>query len=121
MLSNLDGIIFYAHDLDKTVNFYQQMGVPLVLQQLGETPDFYTAELESGISIIIDAVTPDDNQPDYAAGATQISFTVKDLDAAIARAEGLGAKLHAPKLQTHYGMRAILADPDHRLIELVEK
>ena len=121
MLRNLDGIIFYAHDLDTTVKFYQDMGLPLVLQQLGETPPFYTAQLDSGISLIVDAVTPDDDQPEYAAGATQISFRVEDLDTAIERALDKGAQLHAPKLQTHYGTRAILEDPDKRLIELVEK
>ena len=61
-------------------------------------------------------------QPDGEEGLQQVSygFGVGDVDAALARFEGAGAKVLRGVADESYGRKATLEDPDGRVFEIVQ-
>jgi len=58
--------------------------------------------------------------PDADFGLVALSFSVDDIDAAVARFEAAGAKVLRGVADEAFGRRAVLEDPDGRTIEIVQ-
>ncbi|MEO7995024.1 MAG: VOC family protein [bacterium] len=100
-----------------TRSFYEAVGMTFRETNDSDGALAWVSELGSSMFIILEA-TPGDAPPRLAGGATAIGLLVDDVDAACSRARTGGARVLFPPHEAPAGRRAILADPDGRMVEL---
>jgi lactoylglutathione lyase len=115
----LNLIVLRASDVDKTLKFYEAVGISFVQEQHVSGPIHYSCEMDS----IIIEIYP--GQPGTApdrknGGSTTLGFRVVALDSILAAVQHMGAKLLTNPKDSPWGRRAVVEDPDGRAIELNE-
>jgi lactoylglutathione lyase len=106
-----------AADLDRTLTFYQKIGLEFAREQHGNGPVHFSCELAGTVIEIYpgkSATAPDRK----AGGATMIGFQVANVDELVrALANSSEVIITAPQ-DSAWGRRAVIQDPDGRAVEL---
>lgn len=127
-VEDLGSLILFAADVERTAAFYRALGVALESEQHGDGPVHHTCALGSTHFAVFaargDGPAQDDGAParDHrAAGAQFFGLTVSDLDATFHAAHALGAEVVQEPRSYSWGRRALVRDPDGRVVELFER
>ena len=102
-----------------TLAFYRAIGCEFAEEKHGDGPVHHSCEMGG----IVFEIYPGENGAAVnrrQAGATMLSFTVPSLNPILSRLTEAGAEILAPAKQTAWGLRAIVADPDGRAVNIAE-
>jgi lactoylglutathione lyase len=118
---HINAIVLTTRDLPLAVTFYRALGVPLEDEHHEDGPQHYACEME-GVHFALYAAKRESPSlpPRGATGATLVGFAVHDLEATLTTLTALGAVTEVAPETVPWGRRAIVLDPDGRLVELNE-
>ncbi len=115
---SLDALVLFTRDLEAAVRFYRAIGLSLEEERHDDGPVHYACEL-GGVHVAVYGAHGAGVAPARRhAGASQVGFTVDDLDRAVAAGRSVGAPVLVEREQMPWGDRALLGDPDGRTVEL---
>ncbi len=124
-MSEFGAYVMHAADVERTAAFYAALGLPLVPEQHGDGPVHHVCQLGSTHLAIFAAATPDGSAvtaPGHReAGGSFTGFAVDDLHAVLERLDGLGSPIVEPLSKRSWGERALVRDPDGRVVELFQR
>lgn len=124
-IDELASVILFAADVERTAAFYRAIGLPLTLERHGNGPVHHTCSLgPTHVAIFgaqADATATGEPAPHRSPGAQFFGLTVRDLDRALAAATGTGATVEQEPQDKPWGRRALVRDPDGRVVELFQR
>ncbi len=121
---DVGSIVLFAEDVEATARFYRALGLPLASEQHGDGPVHYKCTLgPTHFAIFVGTPgAPKVPAPDHRlAGGQFFGLTVASLDAAFAGAKSHGASVVQEPRDYPWGKRALVRDPDERVVELFER
>ena len=108
-------VVLRVADIDRAATFYRLLGFEFVKHAHGNGPQHYAAERDGFVFEVYPA-TPAQG----VSSTTRIGFVVDNVDDAASKLGSFeGAKLVSPPMDSEWGRRAVVADPDGHRIELV--
>jgi len=119
MITGIGSIILFSGDPQTCVAFYQRLGLPLVAEDHGEGPVHYAADI-AGCHFAVFPSKPGQAPPHKSGGSHFVGLTVDNLEPTVERAQTFGAPLVEPIRTFPWGRRALVRDPDGRVVELFE-
>ena len=120
MAVRLGALVLFTSSLEATVDFYRAMGIDLTEENHGDGVLYFAAELDgchfavfpaSGIS-----TSPGLGEP----GCSFAGIAVHSVHAILEHVRSLGAPVLEEPTQYPWGIRAVVADPDGRPVEIFE-
>ncbi|MEX2029568.1 MAG: VOC family protein [Anaerolineales bacterium] len=119
-VSDVGALIVFTHKLEAVVEFYSAIGVPLELERHGDGPAHYACEL--GRTHIAVFRSGPGEAPEFRSGGSSFAgFTVNSLEAALDAAKSVKAEVIQQPTQYPWGWRALVKDPDGRVVELFQR
>jgi predicted enzyme related to lactoylglutathione lyase len=118
-MTQLSLMVLRAADAARTRRFYEALGLTFTPEQHENGVLHYACELGGTVIEIYPgkaASPPDAN----SAGATMIGLRVADLDRAYVTVTTQGAKSRRAPADSSLGRRAVVEDPDGRVVELTQ-
>ena len=133
-VQGVGSLILFCADLDACAAFYRRLGVALVEEDHGQGPVHWAADLggthfalfpgQPGPASPLGTPNPASPlgpaPPHKASGSQFFGLTVLDVEATLARALTAGAPLVEEARSFPWGRRALVQDPDGRVVELFE-
>ena len=104
---------------EATLAFYRALGCEFAGEKHGDGPLHHSCKMAGTVFEIYpgeDGAAVNRRQ----AGATMLGFTVPSLNPILSRLTATGAEILTPAKQTAWGLRAIVADPDGRAVNIAE-
>jgi lactoylglutathione lyase len=99
----------------RAVEFYSLLGLRFTQHRHGNGPEHFAAELGSSVFELYPLA------PNVASTlGTRIGFRIPSLEAVIAALGDYPAAVHSPPKMSPWGLRAVVADPDGHLVELIQ-
>lgn len=114
LVPTLNLIVIRFGNLEKASRFYEALGIQLQPEQHGNGPPHFSAKFGE----VVFELHPLGNLP--ITIATRLGFRVASVDATIAVAQDSGGALVSAAVQTDWGYRAVIADPEGHRIELTQ-
>ncbi len=116
-IRSLDALILYSEDLNKSVEFYRKLGLPMEAEDHGDGPVHYACELNNAHVAIFEA-KPGQALKRGSGGAMLFGLQVDSLEETLGFAVAAGATILIPRQNVPWGERAVIEDPDGRPVEL---
>lgn len=116
---SLSLLVLRSAKADETLAFYRTLGCEFVQEQHGNGPLHHSCNLGATIFEIYPGEagsTVNRNQ----AGAAMLGFTVANLDSTLERLIHAGVEVLTPAKNTQWRLRATVADPDGRAVNIAE-
>ena len=112
----LNLVVLRSLDMTKAAEFYSRLGLCFTRHQHGKGPEHFAAELDGGVFELYPA------SPDGPSTlGTRVGFSVPSLDAVIAALGDFPGAIVSPSKDSQWGRRAVVADPDGHLVELLQQ
>ncbi|QDU86611.1 Glyoxalase-like domain protein [Planctomycetes bacterium Pla163] len=124
MAAELGSLILFSERVEALAAFYRALGLPLEPERHGDGPVHHTCSLGPTHFAIFAARSASSVEPaaDHrGAGAQFLGLTVDDLGAAFAVSREHGAEVVQEPKSYPWGRRALVRDPDGRVVELFER
>ena len=124
MIQDLGALILFTASLERTVAFYRAIGAPLEEEKHDEEgPLHYACELGSTHLAIhaVDAAKGGRAAEWRSGGSSYFGFAVDSLADAVEAARALNARVLQEPEDFPWGPRALVEDPDGRVVELFER
>ena len=105
-------LVVYSDDLERASRFYRVLGLDLVAEQHGKGPRHFSCQVGPTLFEL------------YPAGERQTSGTlrfglaVSDVDSVVSIAAEHGGSIVTAAVDSPWGRRAVVADPDGNRVEL---
>ncbi len=118
--ATVGAVILFTGRLAEVVRFYRAAGVPLESEQHDEGPAHYACDLgETHFAVIESGVGA---APAYRSGGScYVGLAVPSVRAAVEAARAAGATILQEPEPYPWGLRALVVDPDGRVLELFER
>ena len=108
-------VVIYSTQLETIRAFYELLGMTFARERHGRGPEHFAAQLGELVFEIYPA--PTDDPP---ANSVRLGFAVASLDRLVETLVEAGGKLISEPLDSPWGRRAVVADPEGRRLELME-
>lgn len=108
----LNLVVLRCRDLEASVAFYQRLGLTFIKHRHGKGPEHYSADLNGTVFELYPLVSND-----TSTRGTRIGFRVTSVDSILATLDDPSA-IHSPAMDSEWGRRAVIIDPDGHRIEL---
>ncbi len=116
MIAVLNLVVLRVADLELAAEFYEALGLIFNRHSHGTGPEHLACNQGSFVFELYPAT---EKQP--VSTSTRIGFSVSLLDEVVDRLTTIpGAMLVSPALDSEWGRRAVMADPDGHRVELIE-
>jgi predicted enzyme related to lactoylglutathione lyase len=111
----LNLVVIRSGDLERAARFYRALGIPLEREQHGPGPEHLAGRAGAVVLEIYPA--------GESAGAEgiRLGFRVVSLAATLAAVQEAGGIVTSPPHESAWGLRAVVADPDGRRVELIQE
>ncbi len=120
MIQDVGALILFSNQLPAVVRFYRAIGLALEPERHEEGPVHYVSELGPTHFAVFEG--PPGEAPEFrAGGSTFAGFAVDSLEEAMTGAKSVGARVVQEPAEYPWGMRALVVDPDGRVIELFQR
>jgi predicted enzyme related to lactoylglutathione lyase len=107
-------LVLKTYSLDNLKDFYAALGITFVEEKHGEGPTHYAGF----VGDLVLELYPLPASAGPADASTRLGFEVPDLDAAVRSLEASGAVVVRGPGETEWGRRAVVRDPDGRMVEV---
>jgi predicted enzyme related to lactoylglutathione lyase len=114
---SLSLLVLRAADAARTRRFYEALGLTFSVEQHDTGALHYATLLGDTVLEIYPGRGARPIEAE-ASGATMLGLHVSDLDAAVAAAIALGAKVRRAPSASSVGRRAVIEDPDGHVVQL---
>lgn len=108
-------VVLRSADTDKSIAFYQHLGLKFKAHQHGSGEPHFAAEMKHGVF----EVYPSNKEFPVTRG-TRIGFTVKSIDDILKKFDDSPKTICVQPKDSQWGRRAVLIDPDGHKVELLE-
>ena len=108
-------VVIYSPNPETICAFYERLGMRFARERHGRGPEHFAAQLGELVFEIYPL--PADDSP---ANSVRLGFAVAALDKLLETLLDAGGKLITEPLDSPWGRRAVMADPEGRRLELVE-
>lgn len=119
----IGALVLFAENLDRTVEFYRLLGVPLVVDDHGdddEGPLHYACDL-GGCHFAVFPGEGETTAPGFRkAGASFPGIVVESVTDVMDAVRGFGAAVIQEPSPYPWGVRAVVTDPDGRPVEVYQ-
>jgi lactoylglutathione lyase len=105
--------------MDEALAFYRALGCEFVREQHGNGPVHHSCSVGPMVFEIYPGEAGQAVNRNQA-GATMLGFTVPNLDSILGRLADAGIEVLTPAKKTQWGVRATVADPDGRAVNIAE-
>ena len=120
MIRDVGALILFSHRMEAAVRFYRAIGLDLEVEQHEEGPLHYVSQVGPTHFAIFEATEGD--APEFrSGGSTFPGFSVDSLENAVEGARADGAPVIQEPEEYPWGLRALVEDPDGRVIELFQR
>jgi predicted enzyme related to lactoylglutathione lyase len=113
---HLNLLVLKTPNVERLVTFYAALGITFAEERHGTGPAHHAGRV--GPTLLEVYLLPADAAPD---STTRLGFAVEDVDATVERLRHLGATVRSEPKRTPFGYRAVVADPDGRAVEVVDR
>jgi lactoylglutathione lyase len=115
-------LVLYSAQLDQTLAFYKTLGLAFVEEKHGAGPLHYACDTGEMVIEIYPASPASNNEtvPAKSTGAVMLGFGVASVDVTLGLLAELGITPKSPPINTAWGRRCVVVDPDGRPIEISE-
>lgn len=120
MVQEVGALILFTGEIERTVAFYREIGVPLAEEQHEDAPVHYACDV-GGVHMAIHEVGPGRAPQWRSGGSDYFGFAVASLTETVAAARRIGARIRQEPEEYPWGPRALVEDPDGRVVELFER
>lgn len=121
-MGSVGAVILFSEKLEETLEFYRALGLDLNERASPENGEsFFATEAANIYFAIYPADEPGISTDRHQGGATQLVFTVPDLEAAVSHLQDFGGELEIAPEEAPWGLRAVVTDPEHRPVELMQQ
>lgn len=104
--------------MDATLGLYRTLGLTFTQEQHDTGPIHHSCDMGGTVLEIYPG--NEGGAPDrMAGGATSLGFRVPSVDAVLLALKQLGTPVITPPKDSHWGRRAVVADPDGRAVEIL--
>jgi hypothetical protein len=110
-------LVLKTRQLDVVRNFYAALGIAFMKEQHGKGPVHYAGQL-GDLTLEIYPLTEESAAAD---ATTRLGFAVGSLTKIVESLKSAGAPVVSLPQQTAWGLRAVVRDPDGRMIELYQR
>ena len=118
----MGALVLWAGDLDAAVRFYRALGVPLEAEQHGPADPVHFASELSGCHFAVFAADAPGRAPGLTrAGCSLVGLAVESVEVTLRAARDAGAPVLQEPEMYPWGLRAVVADPDGRPVELFQR
>jgi predicted enzyme related to lactoylglutathione lyase len=118
MATHLGALVLTTNRVAETLAFYRTIGLPLREEDHGDGVVDWACEV-GGVHIAVFGTDAGGQAPGYhAAGSTFSGFVVSDVEAVLADLRALGSVVLQEPTEMPWGVRAVVADPDGRPVEI---
>jgi catechol 2,3-dioxygenase-like lactoylglutathione lyase family enzyme len=108
-------LVLKTRGLEKLKHFYTALGIRFTAEQHGKGPGHYAGQVGD---LVLELYPLEDTRA--ADATTRLGLVVADLDAVVrSLATEEGVLVSQPR-QTAWGLRAVVRDPDGRMVELYQ-
>jgi lactoylglutathione lyase len=111
----LNLIVIRSIDLEKSVKFYQMIGLDFVKHRHGNGLE----HLSSQIGQLTFEIYPQIANADTTKG-TRLGFQVINLDSIVFKLQQEGVSIVVKPTESEWGRRAVVLDPDGHRVELIQ-
>ncbi len=111
----LNLVVLRSPDIVRAAAFYSRLGLQFSQHRHGRGPEHFAAEL-SGSVFELYPVAP--NGPSTLG--TRVGFRVPSVDAALTALADYPSAVVTPPVDSEWGRRAVVADPDGHRVELLQ-
>ncbi len=117
-------MVLFAADLERTVDFYRLLGIPLEHERHEDGPA-HAASKVGAVHVAVyqaEPARPAGPVPGFRqTGSTFTGFYVDSLDDTVAALAGWGAPVLTAHEVRPWGCRAVVTDPDGRAVEINQR
>jgi len=110
-------IVLKTRQLDTLRKFYTSLGINLIEEKHGKGPVHYAGRIDDTVMEVY-SLSEKDTQPD---ATTRLGFTVEKLEEVMEALKLLGTCIVTEPQVTEWGYRAVVKDPDGRVIEIYQR
>lgn len=114
-IPQLNLLVLRSLDLNRTCDFYSLLGLQFLQEQHGQGPIHMASESAGLVIEIYPAQTV--AQVD---STTRLGFHIGDVAAVVASVRDYGCEIPSEPRKSQWGLRAVVKDPDGRMVELVQ-
>lgn len=111
----LNIVVIRSSNIEQAAVFYQRLGLSFVKHQHGNGLEHFASEV-GGVTFEIYPCTTGTVQ----TTATRLGFQVSSVDAVVCELEKHGTFIVSPPVDSVWGRRAVVADPDGHRVELTQ-
>lgn len=115
-LPSLNLIVIRSLEPSRTVGFYESLGIRFQEEQHGKGPIHWAADLNGVVLEVYPAKTGDE-----VDRTTRLGFVVEDAASLLETLRSSGIEMASELKESQWGLRAVVKDPDGRLVELVQR
>lgn len=115
---HVDAVVLHCADLERSAGFYRELGLPLKHEDHGGGPVHYACELGPVHFALFAAGAGGEALARGTAGAGMVGLQVASVEDAYARALAAGGEGVQEPDDFPWGRRALVKDPDGRVVEL---
>ncbi len=112
----LNLVVLRSPDIARAAAFYSQLGLEFTRHRHGKGPEHFSAELGGSVFELY-PLSPDG----LSTLGTRIGFCVPSLEAVINNLVDFPGTVLSPPMDSPWGLRAVVTDPDGHRVELVER
>lgn len=106
-------LVLRTTQIEVLAEFYRWLGIEFTKHQHNTGPEHFAAELSG----LIFELYPT-QKPELVNRATRLGFLVPELDAVLQNLRSNRVEIIEEPVETEFGTRAVVRDPDGRLVEL---
>ncbi len=117
----MGSLILFSANYRATVDFYRELGLPLGSESHDSGPEHFACDIGDVHFAIFDVSdsTPA-SLPYRSGGSSYHGFRITDLNALVGRLRAAGRPIRQEADKFPWGARALVDDPDGRVVELFE-
>ena len=116
----LGALVLFTSSLETTVAFYRAMGIDLAEEDHGDGAMHFAAELDGCHFAVFPASGISRSPGLREPGCSFVGIAVESVRAALEGVRSLGAPVLEDPTHYPWGIRAVVADPDGRPVEIFE-
>ena len=110
----LNLVVLRVSDLERARCFYEALGLRFTRERHGTGPEHLAAESGS----VLFEIYPRGEGPTTAG--VRLGFRVASVASVVWAVQQLGASVTSPPAEGHWGLRAVVVDPDGHRVELTQ-
>lgn len=119
-VTDVGALILFTERLEAAVEFYKAIGVPLEREQHEGGALHYACDLGPTHFAVFES-SPGETPEFRSGGSSFPGLTVNSLEVALEAAKSVSAEVVQEPTEYPWGWRALVKDPDGRVIELFQR